>query len=370
MKPRFLLASALLLAALGAVPAARASAGQGFDYPERDVAAFLGRLEAPATGVYTVTETGYDDFDRNGIKERYFFVYQVESDGQDEEGSGPDIIEGPWFVVVKGKPGMGRVMFQLALDEGTHGISFRKRPGPISSGTRDAIAAMKKLVEAGGNPGTAEFFPSYKLIDLTGDGRPELVLSLYSMGVNTGWERLTIFCFEKGRWRRALKPVTALWDAGFEDLDGNGTTEVIVCPGYLFHRLYPGSRFDWAEIYTFRNGRFVMANREFPKEFPLKYIAYLDEAREFGVVGKGTPWGVFDWEADLREAQIYDYNGKAEDAARWYNKALDGITRHGAWLAEQSWQDKKEINKNEKLAGWVRDRINELAGDSSPAPPD
>jgi len=359
---RFYAALAALLGIFLVVASTALASGPVYDkkYPEKEIATLLSRLGRPESGVYAVTGSGSFDFDRDGKKERFFFVYRLKEDTVGKADSeGPDVIDkGYWLVVIKGGAKAGKILYQFPFDPGMAALTLTDRPSPLQPASVQATATMKKLVRSGGNAGTLGYFGTFEYTDLTGDKRPELILSQKNMGANTGWEVVTVFTQRKGQWRRILDPVASMWNADYRDIDGDGTVEVVVCPNYLFHRLYKGNGFAWPNIYAFRDGRYVPANHLFPQVYLMKFTGLIDEGRAKDATDGGVWWGP-PWEADLREAQIYDYNANAEDAAKWYRSALAGLTDYIDKAKAQSPND-KSLDKYTDLKGAVERRLRQL----------
>ncbi len=102
-------------------------------------------------------------------------------------------------------------------------------------------------------------------IDMTGDGVPELAVHELSYGGSWKPSQMEVYAWRNGRLARILQVQSSL-PVCLEDIDHNGTYQVrnrYEIGGDMCHAEQP----RWSDVYAYRNGRFVIANRSYPRAF-------------------------------------------------------------------------------------------------------
>jgi tetratricopeptide (TPR) repeat protein len=100
---------------------------------------------------------------------------------------------------------------------------------------------------------------------LTGESAPQIVV--HEIGLGGSWEpsHIDVFTWRQGRLVSILQ-VGGSMPLWVEDLKHDGRYEILNAyeiGATMYHAAQP----RWSDIYAYRNGRYVQANRDFPEEF-------------------------------------------------------------------------------------------------------
>jgi tetratricopeptide (TPR) repeat protein len=161
-----------------------------------------------------------------------------------------------------------------------------------------------------GQPGDKYDEAQIEMLDVTGDGRPEVLLINSVLGADSLPTYLAVF----RKQGTSLRKIFGGWSREpqtIEDLDGDGSREITIYYRIGWSLGVAGMPF-WSDIHSFKKGAYQLANGDFPGQ-------YNDLRREIRDSLKDSPG---DFELLLYLGRIYEIQKQPYKALVYYRRAL------------------------------------------------
>lgn len=164
----------------------------------------------------------------------------------------------------------------------------------------------------------SRYLPEFQQIfvrDLTGDGKPELIYIESQYDSGGGRDFVQVFTWRNNQFVAIYKQSDRL-HSRFDDLDHDGKYEIesnTEIGDTMCHAAQP----RWLDIYCFKNGRYILANNDFPQKFrdwPYKLLVSLKQYPQDGYLWRHL-------------GKAYETQKHLKAALRAYKKAENIFTK-------------------------------------------